>query len=173
MVHEAHPRILLRGLALCLLGSKSSPPSVADEDVPLKETVAVSEVCRRNGRFGRGSLELAAVYAGAVTGGFECTAALTALSRGNRIFNVGVADWEDWVIVTEALGVIGVLTLGGLEAGNTEALLKSEASGPTDRIMELDAGAEAWTLATNAPSSFVVSDGLAFRRWRVVLVDFP
>lgn len=75
--------------------------------MPLKETVAVSEVCRRNGRFGRGSLELAAACT--VTGGaaFECTAALTALSRGNRIFNDGV----DWMIVTEALGVIGVLTL--------------------------------------------------------------
>lgn len=100
-------------ILLGLLGSKSSPPSVADEDVPLKETVAVSEVCRRNGRFGRGSLEFTAVCTGAVGGGaaFECTAALTALSRGNRIFNVGVADWADWVIVTEALGVIGALTL--------------------------------------------------------------
>jgi hypothetical protein len=57
--------------------------------------------------------------------------------------------------------------------GNIEALLRSEASGPTDRIMELDAGAGAWALATNAPSSFVVSEGLGFRRWRVVLVDFP
>lgn len=56
--------------------------------------------------------------------------------------------------------------------GNIEALLKSEASGPTDRIMELDAGAGAWP-PTNAPSSFVVSEGLGFRRWRVVLVDFP
>jgi hypothetical protein len=94
-----------------LFGSNSSPPSVADEDIPLNETVAVSEVCRRNWRFGRGGSF--AVGAGAVTDGaaFECTAALTALSRGNRIFNVGVADWADWVIVTEALGVTGALTL--------------------------------------------------------------
>jgi hypothetical protein len=79
--------------------------------VPLKETVAVSEVCRRNGRFGRGSLELAAVTGGAA---FECTAALTALSRGNRIFNDVLVDWADWaggMFVTGALGMIGVLTL--------------------------------------------------------------
>lgn len=75
--------------------------------MPLKETVAVSEVCRRNGRFGRGSLELAGAA-------FECTAALTVLSRGNRIFNDVLVDWADWadgMFVTGALGVIGVLTL--------------------------------------------------------------
>jgi hypothetical protein len=157
---------------LSLVGSKSSPPSVADEDVPLKETVTESEVCRRNRRFGRASFASVVVH-GAVTAGagFECTAALTALSRGNRIFNVGVEDWADWVIVTEAFGVMGAVTLGGLgkvvvvckDVGIPEA---SDASGPTDCDMGLGAGATACALATEAPSSFAVSfaEGLGFRR---------
>jgi len=91
-----------------LVGSSSSPPSVADEDVPLKEAVAESEVRRRSVRLGRGS------FVPAATAGFECTAALTALNRGNLIFNVGVEDCEVWVIVTEAFGVIGAVALGGL-----------------------------------------------------------
>lgn len=148
-----------------MVGSNSSPPSVADEDVPLKETVAESEVCRRNGRFGRDS------FTGAR---FECTAALTALSRGNRIFSVGVEDWADWVIVTEAFGVMGGVDLGGL--AEAAAVSKdvaipeaSDASGPAD------VGATACALAPEALSSFAVSlaEGLGFRRWRVVLVDLP
>jgi hypothetical protein len=154
-----------------LVGSNSSPPSVADEDVPLKETVAESEVCRRNGRFGRDS------FTGAK---FECTAALTALSRGSRIFSVGVEDWADWVIVTEAFGVMGGVALGGLaeaavvskDVAIPEA---SDASGPADWVIALGVGATACALAPEAPSSFAVflAEGLGFRRWRVVLVDLP
>lgn len=155
-----------------MVGSKSSPPSVADEDVPLKETVAESEVCRRNVRLGRDSLAPVAVHTGAAAAGVgrECTAALKALSPGNLIFNVGVEDWADCVIVTEAFGVMGAVAFGGL--GKAAAACKdveaSGASGPTGWIIELGAGATACALAMIVPSSFAVSlslaEGLGFRR---------